>query len=298
MQRRVVVVAPPGPLREALLKYLSARAPVVSLEREALTRSGRVVLTDDGLLVDGVELLRDTLGALVFDSGRMWSVPLLAPGEVEWAGLRGRFDQHLRDERESASLWFSLLEVLNAALPACINSQAAFAREALIADTLLAAANGGLPVAPLWAGNAPDALEAFAARHEGPLLSLPWDPQEPSAPLPRSALASPPLQDLPTIVVAPGAGRALRVVQVAGEVVEDPERHPAGVPDQAATVVRAAAKALDLGCGTLTLSETQSGWQVVRYRAVPDLAATSERGKAALCEALWQHLRRLAGARP
>jgi hypothetical protein len=100
------------------------------------------------LLVDGVDVLAEARAAVVLDSGMMWPVPMLDPSPEQWQHHRHRFDDYLRDERETSSFWFSCLDILNDRIPRCINPQAAFALDATKLDALEILRELGVPVAP------------------------------------------------------------------------------------------------------------------------------------------------------
>lgn len=228
-RHRVVVVAPSGPTRDALEAFFAADdTSILSLRRESFLTEHDVMLEQDRLLIDGVDVLGESAAAIVLDSGMMWPVPMLVPSPEMWSTHRTRFDEYLRDERETQSFWFSVLDMLNDRLPICVNPQAAFAMHATKPDAFEQLASLPLPIAPMLLTNDEDRLAAFLREHPGPWTALSLTGGD-SRTLTKEALRALSLQQEPIFLQASG-GEEVCVQSVNGRVVV-PEPLPPEVRD-------------------------------------------------------------------
>jgi hypothetical protein len=292
MLERLILAAPAGATRERLEAFFAPRVErLLVLAREEAVRGGRLVIEDEQARWDGEALLAAP-AAVVLDSGFMWPVPRLAPDEETWNAFRGRFDEYLRDERETASLWLSLMEVLTDRLPRVINPQPTFAHAALKPAALDRLRAAGVGTVPQLDSNDPDAVAAFAEAHPGPLLSLPvGDLPGPARWVAREALAELPLDQEPVCLQAPLDQEARQVVVVDGAaVVVDGGADLAGLAPEMAAVLPGLCSTLELGFGEVTFRRSAGGWAVSDFDPAPDVGAwVSEVAETAL-EALWQAL--------
>jgi hypothetical protein len=212
----ILVAAPAGPTRDRLEAFLSARnARVLPVHREAFPHTPRIVIDQATLRMDGAEVLARVRCAIVLDSGMMWPIPMLDPTPEEWERHRDRFDDYLRDERETSSFWFSCLDILNDRVPLCINPQRAFALEATKLDAFEVLRDLGVPVAPTLCTNDEGALRDFTGRHPGPWLELSLAGGKARA-MDQDGLARLRLGEDPVVLQAVDPGAALRVVAVGG----------------------------------------------------------------------------------
>ena len=281
---QIITAAPAGPTRQRLDAFFTSKgARVRSLCRDTLVTDQRLVLDHERALWDGEDLLDGAAAAVVLDSGYMWPVPLLEPTEEQWEQHHGRFDDYLRDDRETASLWYSLLAVIEDRVPRCLNRAAAFANEAMKHDALEHARGAGLPVAPALTTNDPEAARAFAGRHAGPLLELPMVPGGAPRPMERDDLASLPLDRRPVTLLALERPGLLRLTAVGGVVVAA----DAAVPDDLRANVPAISRALHLEWGELVFGGDHGGWCLCDFSASPDLGTMAEDDAARTLELLW-----------
>lgn len=285
---RIITAAPAGATRRRLEEFLQSKgAAVCSLQRETAVSQGRLMLDHDQILWDGDDVLQDANAALVLDSGYMWPVPLLEPTAQQWEQFYGCFDDYLRNDRESASLWLSLMALLNDRVPRCFNRQPAFAAEAMKHDTLEALRESGVPVAPALTTNDPEAVSRFAGAHQGPLLELPLVPG-PARWIQRRELPALPLQQRPVMLLALERAELVRVIVVGNETVV---QSPADLlPAAALEALPAAMQPLEAGWAELWWGQGLEGWCLCDFSVAPDLGGMDEARAGRVLEALWRHL--------
>lgn len=284
---QLIIVAPAGPIRQRLEVFFSNRAQVVaSLAREQLIERQLLVIEDQRVLWDGEDLLAAADAALVLDSGYMWPLPLLDPTPEQWTAHRGRFDDYLRDDRESASLWFSLLEIINDRVPCCINPQAAFALAAMKPDAFELLRGGGVTIPPTITTNDPEAVAAFADAHGGPLLQLPLV-RGPSAQwLDRPALGGLPLERTPVMLQALAAREEQRVLAVGAQALPAVSGEP--VPQEIATAVGPVMERLGLGWAELVFRVIDRGWALSDFSPAPEINRLAPDCADRVLAALWE----------
>ncbi len=245
----ILVAAPAGPTRDRLEAFLSARnARILPLHREAFPHTPRIVIDQASLRMDGADVLAKIRCAIVLDSGMMWPLPMLDPTPDAWERHRDRFDDYLRDERETSSFWFSCLDVLNDRVPVCINPQRAFALEATKLDAFEVLRDMGVPVAPTLCTNDEAALRDFTGRHPGPWLELSLSGAKARA-MDQVGLDRLRLDEDPVVLQAVDPGHVLRVVAVGGT----PVVLPAGAGDADDCVARLSEIQAALGAPWLDL---------------------------------------------
>jgi hypothetical protein len=282
----IIVAAPAGPGRSRLIDHLEARgAQVRSLERERLVRDGQLCIEDQRVLLDGADLLDGAAAAVVLEPGYMWPLPVLDPTPEQWAAHHGRFDDWLRDERESASLWYSLLAILDARVPAVINPQPAMAHLALPPDALALLREAGAAVAPTITTNDPDALADFANHHpDAALRALPLWPGAPARWVERDTLGKLPLEREPLLLQALSGRQLLKVVAVAGRAVDDRD-----LPAAATEALAAVHEQLGLGLAEVTFCGEKEALQLCGL-GLPDLGDRDEALVTLVLDALWRLL--------
>ena len=278
----IIVAAPAGAGRQRLIDHLEARgAQVRSLERERLVPEGQLCIEDQRVLLDGADLLDGAAAAVILEPGYMWPLPLLDPTPEQWAAHHGRFDDWLRDERESASLWYSLLAILDARVPRVINPQLAMAHLALLPDALALLREAGAAVAPSITTNDPEAMARFAAEHpQAALRALPLWPDAPARWVERGALEALPLEREPLLLQALEGRQAREVIAVAGQPVDDDDLPAAAV--EALTAVYAQ---LELGLALVTFCGGPKTLQLCEL-GLPDLGACTGARAAQVLDAL------------
>lgn len=282
----IIVGAPAGPGRLRLIDHLEARgAQVRSLERERLVRDGQLCIEDQRVLLNGADLLDGAAAAVVLEPGYMWPLPVLDPSPEQWAAHRGRFDDWLRDERESASLWYSLLAILDARVPRVINPQSAMAHLALPPDALALLREAGAGVAPSITTNDPEALADFANHHpDAALRALPLWPGAPARWVERDTLGELPLEREPLLLQALSDRATREVVAVAGRAVGDDD-----LPAAAAEALTHVHEQLGLGLVEVTFCGEGEPLQLCGL-GLPDLGDGDEALVTLVLEALWRLL--------
>lgn len=292
MIEQILIAAPPGLGRRRLRAFFDGRPACRCLDRERIVPGGELVVADDRITLRGQDLPLDSSAAVILDPGYMWPLPVLDPTPEQWARHHGRFDDYLRDERESASLWFSLLAIFGDRLPVCFNSQAARANLALRPDALDRAHGAGAAVAPTMTTNDPEAVARFVAEHPARyLLSLPVTGAGPPAWIDGAALSELPLEREPVMLQAAASREATRVVVVGGAVVGCPGP---GLADELRGQVRAVTGALDLELAELTFRGAGASMELSDV-AQPDLGQLSDDEAIQVMEAIDVRIRDLSG---
>ncbi|MFH2007485.1 MAG: hypothetical protein ABI333_12945 [bacterium] len=288
MPERVLIVAPQA-LREGLERFFGARAEVLSLAREDAVTRQALVIEDERVLWHGADVIAGTLGAVVLDSGFMWPLPRLDPTPEQWREHAGRFDDWLRDERETASLWYSLLEILNDRLPRCVNPQRAFQHAALKPAAMAALERVGVPLPPRLTSNDAEAVEAFAAA-AGELLWLPLSPElgEAAQWLEREAIPELPLTEEPVRLQRLDSREELTVIGVEGTVMAgagDP-------PEEVTTALAVLQRTLAMPLVAASFRQAGGRWRLSDFSPAPALDALPGEQCDSVLTAVWDALRR------
>ncbi len=286
MPASLIIAAPAGPTRQRLERFFGPRGwRVVSLAREQIVARGQLVLDDLAVLLDGEEILDGTHAALIVDSGYMWPLPTLAPTPKQWAEHQGHFDEYLRDERETASLWYSLMEIINDRVEVCVNPQAAFEHEALKPFAFELLREAGVPLPALLTTNDPDALSSFCGQHPGGLLARELLPDAPARWLEKESPTELGLDRSPLLVQALSSREKVEVMAVNGQaVVCRPQ------PSEEATlaVVPVVQQVLQMPWATLVFRRDTGGEVLSDFSASPDLGALPPSDAERVLEALAQ----------
>ena len=285
MHSRIIVAAPPGPTRVLLEDFLSPRCEkVTSLAREQLA-SLDLVIEDSRVALDGEEILDDATAAVILDSGYMWPMPMLDPSPQQWEEHRGRYDDYLRDERESASFWYSLMEMVSERVSPCVNPQAAFELGAMkpLAFELLREA--GLPLPPLLTTNDPDAVAAFAGRHEGELATMEPLPGAPLVWLDRPSYAELPLDQAPVILQVLASRETQRAIAVGGRLVAGLD---GSLARDVASLLPSIQEKLRAPWAELVFGRGSKGPVLCDFSPSPDLGWLSGEQQRRVLDALWE----------
>jgi hypothetical protein len=289
--KRLIVAAPQGPLRGLLKDYFASRVQVCSLERERIIDEQQLVVDDRQVLVQGQDLLQGSLGALILDSGFMTPLPQLCPSEQEWGAARDHFDDYLRTDRERASLWYSVMAILNDRLPCCFNSQASFAAAAMKPWALMSLAEAEVPTLPFVTSNDPTALESFSWEHPGELRRLPWLPGEDPSWLHRADLNSLPLEAEPVILQAAQSRQALQLLLVGQKLfVADQALADSTELSGLERLLAPLGPILSLEWAELSLLPWQGKWHVADFSPAPRLDRWPAQMVEQVLDALWRAL--------
>lgn len=281
MVERILIVAPAGPTRTALTAFLGSRCrSLCSVERETVIAERALYVDAERILVHGDDVT-DAEVAIILDSGFMWPLPMLDPTRAQWDEHRHRFDDYLRDERESASLWFSFLDIVNVCVPLCINRQGAFALEAMKPDAFELLRAAGVAVAPMIATNSPEALVEFTKENPVDLLELSLCQAAPRW-LDRNELAALNLDQAPVLVQAVTRGETTRVMVIGGEaqVLEG----PGSIPTAEIEVIQ---HTLGAEWTELIFRRTNRGWVLSDFTAAPSIAGAGDAVTDRVLERLW-----------
>lgn len=222
MRTKIIIIAANKIVRDFLSGYFEGSGyRCLTIDRDRIIADQQLVITENSVAFCGQDLIGDTAAAIILDSGFMWPQPVTVPSVKQWAHYRNNLDEYLRNEREAASIWYSLLEILNDSLPICINPQEAFTAETFKPWALDILSARGVPAPPFLAGNNREQIAAFMARHPGPFLSLPvseeetvhWDWQE-----------QPDRGNSPVFIQAFTSKEEIRVLAANGKVIQvDPK---------------------------------------------------------------------------
>lgn len=187
MKSNIIIIAAQQSTRDLFYKYFEDQGfRCLIIERDKIIPEQQLVVTEDSVEFCGEDIIKQTAAAIILDSGYMWPQPTSVPSDERWTYYENNLDEYLRNERESTSFWFSLLEILNDCVPLCINPQEAFTAEAFKPWALDVLSAEGIATAPFMAGNNKQQISKFIQQHPGPVLSLPiskegrarWDWQE------------------------------------------------------------------------------------------------------------------------
>ena len=284
--RRVVIATERGPTREHLAGFFAGRGlEVCCLDRAGLCAApNRVHIEDEQVWLEDTPILDNALGAVVTDSGYMWPLPMLEPTEEQWAEQRGRFDDYLRDERESASLWLSLMEILEDRLPVSVNPPPAFelaAMKPLAFDSLRQA---GVPVPPVTTTNDPTAVADLVSDHGDELLAFELLPGARPVWVDTSEVDELELREAPRMFQAL-AGRQTRTIMVVGGCVvagDLPGEWLEAFSDHLPVV----GETLRSPWATLVLRQGREGPVLSDFSPSPDLASIESGRVGAVVEAV------------
>ena len=234
-------------------------------------------------------MLEGAAAAVVLDSGYMWPVPLLDPSPEQWEEHYQRFDDYLRDDRETASLWYSMLAMVQDGVPRCFNRGGAFANEAMKHDALELLRAAGVAVAPALTTNDAQGVADFAQQHPGSLMELSLVPGVAPRVLQRQDLERLPLDRKPVMLLALVQPRLVRLTVVGDLVVA---AQPEGaLPDDALAGLPGIMKALEMEWGELVLGEGEQGWCLCDFSPSPELGALDQESAERALEAVWERIR-------
>ena len=217
MKSDIIIIAAQHYTRKRLSRYFEDRGFRCRIvERARVVPEQQIVITQDTVKFCGEDLLQNTAAAIVLDSGYMWPQPTAIPSEEQWFRYEENLDEYLRNERESASFWYSFLEILNDRLPVCVNPQEAYATEAFKPWALDLLSEQGIGTAAFIAGNNKKRIEQFLVDNPGPVLSLPVSNAEASSWVSRKELAD---LDRPVFLQAFSSKQGVRVLAVNGKAI-------------------------------------------------------------------------------
>ena len=291
MSEKILIIAPAGATRVAVEAFFGDRCrSLISAKRESVIAEQSLFIDDARVLIDG-ENVADADVAIILDSGYMWPLPTLEPTAAQWTKQRQRFDDYLRDERETNSLWYSFLDIVNACVPICINTQRGFAFENMKPDAFELLRAAGVAVAPTITTNSPEALAAFMETHDGDLLELSLS-HGPTRWLDREKVADLSLHEAPVMVQAFCGRESKRIMAIGGEALSSPG--PAEVPP---AQIAAAQQALDIEWADLVFRRSATGWVLSDFTASPSVDDVDEAVTEQALETLWALTQRRKGGR-
>ncbi|MBN1696759.1 MAG: hypothetical protein JW881_04540 [Spirochaetales bacterium] len=287
MEKKLLILTQNKNRTASLSRYLAGKGyGVTVIEREKILHDGRLAVSEDTVRYGDTDILSGTLAAFIPDLGYMWPQPALEPTEAEWLACRKNLDEYLRNERESASLWFSLLEIVNDAVPLCVNPQRAYEAAVFKPWAFELLTEAGVPVAPSLAGNDPERIASFLKAHDGCFLSLPLAGIGAAEWMDENEIRKHPLNETPLFLQALTGTKEIQLVAAGGKQV-CLEPSPLEVPEKLPEKITVLQKTLAMPLAGITLREGEGGMVIGDFEPSPDLEALPEdiRGKvfAALC---------------
>ena len=292
MRHKIIVAAPSGKTRDRLVELFGETSDVIALNREEIIDSGNVYIEDQRAFWGEVDLL-EAHAAVVLDSGFMWPMPQLLPTEDDWERYRENFDDYLRAERESMSLWLSLLEILNREIPLCFNPQTAFANEALKPAAFEQLAANGISVAPFLVTNDPSAAQKFAETHGDPLRMVSLVPSHSSHWLGLDELHRWDFEKDPLMLQA-CESKSLEEIFVAADKVHAVNSNKR-ISKELEGVALSCAQALEIEFGCLTFQITAVRNSFVDFSASPRLDNLDDIQCREVFSSLWRAIERSKG---
>jgi hypothetical protein len=174
LKPQILVIAKDKDTRSMMKSFFSEKgfSPII-IERDSIIPEQQIVVCEDGIRFCDTDIIKGTVAAIILDSGYMWPNPVLKPTIEVWERYRNNLDEYLRNERESFSLWYSLLEILNESIPLCINPQEAFEGEAFKPWAFEKLGHSGVSVPLMISGNDVNKISTFIEENPGHFLSLP-----------------------------------------------------------------------------------------------------------------------------
>jgi hypothetical protein len=174
LKPQILIIARDENTRSMMKSFFSEKGfrPII-IGRNRIIPEQQIVIYEDGIRFCDTDIIKGTVAAIILDSGYMWPNPVLKPSIDMWERYRNNLDEYLRNERESFSLWYSLLEILNESIPLCINPQEAFEGEAFKSWAFEKLGHSGVSVPLMISGNDVNKISAFIKENPGHFLSLP-----------------------------------------------------------------------------------------------------------------------------
>jgi hypothetical protein len=192
---------------------------LVIVEQDKCIREGKLVVEEKAVHYGDMDILAGIHAALILDSGYMWPQPVLKPTETQWKAYQHNLDEYLRNEREAHSLWFSLIEIVNEAVPLCINPQAAFEASVFKPWAFEVLSDAGVPLAPYIVSNDPQQIREFIDAHGSFFLSLPLAGDGGVRWMDKKNIESHDLKEEPLFLQAPSGRDEITLIVIRGNIV-------------------------------------------------------------------------------
>jgi hypothetical protein len=249
-------------------------APVI-IEQDACVQEGKLVVEEKTVFYDDIDILAETRAAFILDSGYMWPQPVLKPTETEWKAYQHNLDEYLRNEREASSLWYSLVQIVNEAVPLCINPQAAFEASVFKPWAFEVLNDAGVPLAPYIVSNDSRQINGFLDAHEGFFLSLPLAGDGGVRWMDRKDIENHDLKNMPLFLQALSCKDEITLIAIQGKIVYG--RPPPGV-DAAAPVDRTTVlqEVLTMPFAEITLRYGEGGTVISDFSPSPGILSLDD----------------------
>ena len=220
MKPKLLVIAKDETIKKSISTHFSKKGfhPIV-IERNKIIPEQQIVICEDSIIFGDQDLLKNTAGAIILDSGYMWPQPVLKPTIEVWEHYRNNLDEYLRNERESFSLWYSFLEILNISLPLCINPQDAFEAQAFKPWSFTKLARSGIPVPPFISGNDHKTIATFFVNNSGSFLSFPLSENDTAEWIECADIQKLDLEHTPVLLQSLSAKQKITIIAVNGKPV-------------------------------------------------------------------------------
>ncbi|MBN2736958.1 MAG: hypothetical protein JXR70_08265 [Spirochaetales bacterium] len=172
MKKLIIMACCQSEAERAVSYFTQAAYQVLPIYRESLVKEQKLIISDKQVVYGQEDLLENTAGLVILEEDYMWPQPSWLPDEEQWPLWQSDMDNQLRNQREGASFWFSLMDILCANLPVAVNSREG--REAAIfqpmALTLLK--EQGFSLLPFLLTNHHKELRDFCSAHRGSVFSM------------------------------------------------------------------------------------------------------------------------------
>lgn len=173
MKKQLLILTPKDEINKILIDFFKNDFSVIPIYREDILKEEQIIINNDDVLFNGKSIIENTAAAIILDSGYMWPSPAIKISQDEWETSRDKFDELLRNERETNSFWISMLSILNQEIDSCINTQNAFEKETFKPETFHNFQQANITLPPFCIGNNKEINQRFAEEHKGEILSLP-----------------------------------------------------------------------------------------------------------------------------
>lgn len=294
MKPQLIVIIENQCVRDLFCRFFTKNGlEPIAIERSRIIPDQQIAITEERLEYCGRDITCGALAAIILDSGYMWPQPVLAPRDDEWERYQDTFDEYLRNIRESSSLWYSMLEIINYMVPLCINPQRAFETQAFKPFAFDELARAGVAVPPVISGNHEELTRDFIKRSAPFILSLPLSETSDTEWVadPENVLSG--LKSIPIFLQALTSQERISVISVNGKPVSVFPQERMSVADGLTDTIAVIQKTLHMPLAQLTFGQA-GGWVLSDFSPCPNLEQLPEDALARVMAALLEMVRGVA----